>query len=103
MKGTSDVCGLSSSEATRPDSLVDITQTRGFPALCHHLTRARRGDRFLQMQLAESDGKAAAHMDQLLADFAATELGVRADSGDVIDSGAKDSASSRAIQAQDGR
>ncbi len=76
LKGTQDVCGLSPFDAIRPDGLIDLDQTRGFPAFCQHLAQAQRGDRFLQTQLAESGREAAAHMDRVLADMPQLNLGI---------------------------
>ena len=44
LKSTQEVCGLSSSDAIRPDGLIDLDQTRGFPIFCQLLARgaARR-------------------------------------------------------------
>ena len=75
LKATQDVCGLSPSDAVRPDGLVDFDQTRGFAAFCHHLAQAKSGDRSLQMQLARSGQEAAAHMDRILADMPQLNLG----------------------------
>src|ERR1700722_4170199 len=48
LKSTQEVCGLSSADAIRPDGLIDLDQTRGFPIFCQLLARAQRGDKFLQ-------------------------------------------------------
>jgi hypothetical protein len=76
LKGTQDLCGLSPSDAARPDGLVDFDQTRGFPTFCRRLAQAKRGDRPLQMQLEQSGREAAAHMDRILGDMLQLNLGI---------------------------
>jgi len=76
LKSTQDVCGISPSDAVRPDGLIDFDQTRGFAAFCYHLARAKCGDPSLRMQLAQSGREAAAHMDRILADMPQLNLGI---------------------------
>jgi hypothetical protein len=76
LKGTQHACGLSPTEAARPDGLADIEQTRGFPLFCRQLARAWQGDRALQMQLAESGREAASHMARILADMPQLNSGI---------------------------
>jgi len=68
LKGTQDVCGLCSLDAASPESLIDATQTRGFPKYCHLLLAAERGDLYLQHKLLELGREANAHMDKMLQD-----------------------------------
>jgi hypothetical protein len=76
LKGTQDVCGLVPADAVRPDGLVDVDQTHGFPVFCFRLARAQRGDRSLQTQLEESSREAASHMARVLADMPQLNLGI---------------------------
>ena len=76
LKGTQSVCGLGPADAIRPDGLVDVDQTRGFPVFCFRLAQAQRGDRSLQAQLDESSREAASHMARVLADMPQVNLGI---------------------------
>ncbi len=70
LKGTQAICGLRGRRAGLKRRLIDSDQTAQFKEFCHHLSKARSGNRFYQEQLLELGKIAQDHMDRILADAA---------------------------------
>lgn len=76
LKATQELCRLSGRAAASQTPLVDQSQTRGFPNYCQQLMAAKRGDVFLQKQLAEHGRVATNYIDSMLLDMKTLASGI---------------------------